>query len=410
MKNLLTAFLLMFSITCLENTALCQTYNPFYGEIVDQCSYDIVLNNLNIFESFGVKEHGTVAQNNTKNWIKQKYASYGYTDIVEDPFSYGGNSTANVIITKTGLVYPDKYLIVDAHYDTRNGPGTNDNGTGTILLMEIARLLADIDLEYSIKFIHFSGEEDGLIGSQHYVNNVVNPDDLDILLVFNIDQVGGINGASNTKIVCERDQSNPSSNNAASDEATDQLATCVSLYSDLTPEISFAYGSDYVPFENNGEVITGLYESNESPYSHTVNDNLSNMDVDYAFEVIKASVGASLHFAIAIDSSGIPMDTTSVDTMTIDSTLVGLFDNTFKENITIYPNPTQGNISVDLGSELEAVEIKLINVNGQTIKNSTYYNTRSFNLNIDESAGIYFLRIGSANKQATFKLIKENSR
>ncbi|WP_435525179.1 M28 family peptidase [Chryseobacterium indoltheticum] len=69
----------------------------------------------------------------------------------------------------------------------------SDNGSGTAILLEAARILKDVPTEYSVKFIHFSGEEQGLVGSNHYVNNVVfsnNVRQLNLKVVFNIDQVG----------------------------------------------------------------------------------------------------------------------------------------------------------------------------------------------------------------------------
>ncbi len=395
MKNLLTALLLCCSIFCIQHKTSCQTYNPYYASIVDSSSFDTVLNNLIAFENLGVKEHGTEALENTKNWIIDQYTNYGYTDIVEDPFTYSGNTTSNIIITKTGTVYPNEYLIIDAHYDTRRGPGTNDNGSGTVLLFEIARLLINIDLEYSVKFIHFSGEEDGLIGSTHYVNNVVKPTNLDILLVFNIDQVGGTKGASNNIIVCERDLSNPSSNNSASNTFTNILANCVSLYSSLTPGISYAYGSDYVPFQNNGEVITGLYEKNESPYAHTTNDLLVNMVPEYAHEVTKASIGAALHFAKAV-----------TDTSNTDTTTVGISNNNFEESILIYPSPTKGQVIIDFGTPIQHVDLELYNTNGQLIKQFNHTNSQRAHLNINGPSGVYFLKILAGNEYASYKLIK----
>ncbi len=407
MKNFLTACILLSSFLFIGNQVSGQTYDPFYGEVVNNSSYDILLDNLETYADFGVKRHGTMALNNAKEWIIDQYEGFGYSDIVEDPFSYFGNTSYNIIVTKTGSVYPDKYLIIDGHYDSVNGVGANDNGSGTVLILEIARLLANIDLEYSIKFIHFAGEEDGLRGSQHYVSNVVRPTNMDILLVFNIDQVGGVNGEANTRIVCERDESNPPYNNNASRIATDQLAECVRLYSDITPEISYAYGSDYVPFENNGEVITGLYESNESPYPHSSQDVISNMDIDFLHEVTKASIGASLHFAIVYDTTSMPIDTTTNDTMTVDTTLVGLNDHIFKASINIYPNPTNGNIAVDLGDYFQNTTLKLVGLDGKVLKVKKYTNSRLVDFNIEAPSGIYFLNIHTKDKQATFKIIKK---
>lgn len=336
-------------------TTSAQTYNPYYGSIVANTSSSNVLNDLTTFEGFGVKQLGTTALTNTQNWIAARYQSLGYTDVVLQPFTYNNKTSNNIIITKIGTVYPNTYLIIDAHYDTINGPGTNDNGTGTVLLLELARLLKDVDTEYSIKFIHFSGEEIGLIGSNYYVNNTVIPQNLDIKLVFNIDEIGGVAGMVNNTIICERDQSNPQSNNAASDAATTVLANSIELYSNLNTEISYAYASDYVPFENNAEIITGLYEKNISPVNHTANDNLAHMDPIYTYEVIKGSLGAALHFAVAYDSN------------------LGTNDEQLLESlVSVYPNPASKTIHITFKSDIEnPIDFRLIDLHGKEVFEKT---------------------------------------
>ncbi len=321
-KNITRVFLI---ITL--NFSFAQTHDSYYQSIVDNCSLSSIQTNLDEFVNHGVKSIGSTELVNAKDWLKAKYASYGYTDIVEDDFSVGGGNTAtNIVVTKQGLVYPDTYVIIDGHYDTINGVGANDNGSGTVLILEIARLLANVPTEYSIKFINFSAEEVGLIGSQHYVDNVVNATTpkMDIRLVFNIDEVGGISGMTNDTIVCEEDTSNPPGNNSQSSVMTNELATCIGLYSSLNTEISYAYASDYIPFENNGEIITGLYEKNETPHAHTATDIIANMDVNYVYEITKGSTGALLHFAVANQS------------LTVSEEV----DNTI--DLRFFPNPTQG--------------------------------------------------------------------
>ena len=283
-------------------TVKAQTFSQYYDDIVSNVSQTSIVNDLTAFENYGLKEEGTTAIFNTRNWINTRYQDLGYTDIVEQKFKVGGINTYNIIVTKTGSVYPNKFLIIDAHYDTRDSPGANDNGSGTVLLLELARLMKDIDTEYSIKFIHFSGEESGLKGSTKYVNSALMPND--IILVFNIDEVGGESALVNDTIVCERDEdNNPSSNNAASYAKTAELATCMELYSDLDTMIDYAYASDYVPFENNGEIITGLFEYPYSPHPHSPSDYIVNMDVDYLYQVIKGALGAALHFSVAYQAS-----------------------------------------------------------------------------------------------------------
>ena len=99
-------------------------------------------------------------------------------------------------------------------------------------------------------------------------------------------------------------------------------------YLTVINEISNAFASDYVPFENAGKVITGLYEKNETPHSHTANDLLVNMDPNYLYEVTKGSLGAALEFAVGIMTLG-----------TEEVTPV-------KKNFKIYPNPSTGLVSI----------------------------------------------------------------
>ncbi len=305
-------FLVSFTVVKAQNLS------QYYSEIVSNVSQVSLVNDLTTFENFGLKEEETIGIYNTRNWITTRYQDLGYTDIEEQEFTFGNGinakTTYNIIVTKTGSVYPNTFLIIDGHYDTRDGHGANDNGSGTVLIMELARLMKDIDTEYSIKFIHFSGEESGLKGSQFYVDETVIPENLDILLVFNLDQIGGVNGEANDTIVCEQDMapsSTTSTNNAASAVKTQELATCIGLYSNLLTEIDYTYGSDYMPFEANGEIITGLYEKLDfnNPFTHTPNDFISNMDLDYLFQITKGSLGAALHFSVAYQA---PCTNTSV--------------------------------------------------------------------------------------------------
>jgi hypothetical protein len=273
--------------------------DPFIQNIVNQVSGDSILSYLQKLELLGVKNPGSMALQNTRDWLYSKYQGYGYTDIVYHDFTYSSYTLQNIIVTKTGSVQPDVTLIIDGHYDSIGGPGVNDNGSGVAVILEIARLLATIECEYTIKFINFSAEEQGLIGSQAYVNTVVVPQNMNILLVFNIDEVGGIAGQVNNTITCERDEGPPSGNNAASAVYTDTLATLTQDYSNLNTQIAHAYGSDYMPFEDAGYVITGYYETNESPFPHSPNDILANMDPSYVSEITKGAVAAALYFAKA---------------------------------------------------------------------------------------------------------------
>jgi hypothetical protein len=77
-----------------------------------------------------------------------------------------------VYCTKIGVAHPDEMYIVSAHMDGRGyGEAANDDGSGTALVMEIARVLSssDVRTDRSVRFILWNNEETGLNGSAAYV-------------------------------------------------------------------------------------------------------------------------------------------------------------------------------------------------------------------------------------------------
>lgn len=386
------AALLLFSFGAYSLQA--QTFIQAYQNRSNQVTQTNITTLLQEFGYLGIKTTGSANNTAALNWLKNKYISYGYTasQMVEDPFTIGSSTNSkNLIITKTGTVYPDKYVIICGHYDTINGPGVSDNGSGTAILLEAARILKDIPTEYSIKFIHFSGEEQGLYGSSHYVNNVAYINgvrQLDIKLVFNIDQVGGALGNTNNTIYCDEDQGSPTSNNAASQAVTQQLATCTTLYSPLQTAIDPAYASDYMPFEDKGEVITGFYEYTRSYNEHTANDTFANIDPVYVFNVGKAAVGALQHFAVASTSI------LATDEKTLDKI----------ESVKVYPNPAKDILHIEFPNDVKNFKVEVTDMNGRLIinkENETKLNVSGL------SRGAYLVTLKSGEQKAVRKILIE---
>lgn len=77
-----------------------------------------------------------------------------------------------VYCTKVGSRYPNEMYIVSAHMDGHGwGDAANDDGSGTALVMELARILSmsDVTIERSIRFALWNNEETGLNGASAYV-------------------------------------------------------------------------------------------------------------------------------------------------------------------------------------------------------------------------------------------------
>ena len=371
-----------------------QVFVQRYADLVSQVSQTNVTNNLTAYENLGVKYRGTQALENTCQWLVNQYKSFGYTDaqITADTYSYSGATCKNLVVTKLGTTYPNTYIIVCGHYDSITGTGTNDNGSGVVSILEMARLLKNVSTEYSIKFINFSGEEDGLKGSQHYVSSVVNATNpkMSIRLVFNLDEVGGVAGMTNNTITCERDETNtPSTNNAASSTFTSELMTCVGLYSPLQAVRSYAYASDYMPFQANNEVITGFFETNETTHKHKATDLLVNMDPVYNFNVAKAALGGLLHFSKAETTLSNPN-----------------FESGNKVNF--YPNPTEDILQIHFGaSEIPTCKVLIFDVHGKVVAEKSFSSPKLIEV-VDVSTfskGVYLVALEMPTETISKKIM-----
>lgn len=272
------------------------------------------------YEAFGVKSTGSNEIDSVRDWLVENYQLIGVSDIQVDTFLYAGKQAYNVIVDLPGT--SNEWVLVLAHYDSKEGSwGVNDNGTGVAACLQIAQQMVRIPHQRGIRIIHFSGEEQGYIGSRHYVRSLVDS----VALVLNLDQLGGTKGSTNTQIVCERDENeNPAFNNLISAQITDTLTRLVRLYTSLEPIIGRAFGSDYIPFEDSGYVITGLYQASDYPFYHTPADSLGNVDTVATNEVVKAALAAVMYFSRHQLSASLP--------------------NNAEVNRLIYPNPTNGSI------------------------------------------------------------------
>ncbi len=108
---------------------------------------------------------------------------------------YENYPTQNVIGYIPGQ--SEKVIVFTGHYDMLGSfgagnyfPGASDNGSGTSMVLDLARHFSSGKKPYySVAFMLFSGEEAGLMGSTHYVNHPLFPLER-IKLVINLDMVG----------------------------------------------------------------------------------------------------------------------------------------------------------------------------------------------------------------------------
>ncbi|MCW7538080.1 M28 family metallopeptidase [Aquabacterium sp. A7-Y] len=102
-------------------------------------------------------------------------------------------TTYNLIAESSGGD-PEKVVMVGAHLDSvHDGAGINDNGTGSAAILETAVQMAKVTPRNKLRFALWGGEESGLLGSTHYVEQLSEPDRAKISLYLNFDMIGSPN-------------------------------------------------------------------------------------------------------------------------------------------------------------------------------------------------------------------------
>ena len=146
-----------------------------------------------------------------RDWIRSEFERYskdcgGCLDVQLDTFTQPPvervptpTEISNVYAVLKGTTDPDRIYVVSGHYDSRNSsnenvkdpaPGANDDGSGTAVSIECARVLSKHKFPATIIFLTVAGEEQGLLGSKHFAQ-MAKEKGWKIDAVLNNDIVGG---------------------------------------------------------------------------------------------------------------------------------------------------------------------------------------------------------------------------
>ncbi|OKI29063.1 Leupeptin-inactivating enzyme 1 [Saccharothrix sp. CB00851] len=142
----------------------------------------------------GNRAHGRPGYLASVNHLKAKLDAAGYQTSVQQ-FTYNSATGYNLIADWPGGD-PNDVLMLGGHLDSvSSGPGINDNGTGSAGLLEVALTVSRQSLapRKHIRFGWWGAEELGLIGSNHYVNNLPTTERSRIKAYLNFDMIGSPN-------------------------------------------------------------------------------------------------------------------------------------------------------------------------------------------------------------------------
>ena len=228
------------------------------------------------------------------------------------------------VIAETAGGRDDRVVVVGAHLDSvPQGPGIQDNGSGSAAILEIAVQMALLGIEprNKVRFAWWGAEESGLVGSQFYVDNLTKREIKDIALNLNFDMIGSPNFV---RFVYDGDGSDtplrgPAGSKAIEEVFLDYFAGQLLL----TEPTAFDGRSDYGPFIAVGIPAGGLFTGAEGiktdeqaliyggtagdqydPCYHLACDTFDNISLEALDQMSDAAAHAVLTFAMTTSAPG----------------------------------------------------------------------------------------------------------
>lgn len=244
------------------------------------------------FEKYSKESGGRLQVNLDSFMVDPKDLPPRYRQRVPQP-----TEIVNVVATLPGS-NPEaagRIVVVSGHYDSMcshindakcDAPGANDDGSGTAVSMELARVMSHYQFDATLVFLCVAGEEQGLIGSMHWAKTA-REKNLNIEAMLDDDIVGNIRGGDgemNNQVIRVFSEGVPSNENDAekrlreiiggeNDSPSRQLARYMQETTErYLPDFHammvfrrdrYGRGGDHTPFNENGYAAIRLSEYHE---------------------------------------------------------------------------------------------------------------------------------------------------
>jgi Zn-dependent M28 family amino/carboxypeptidase len=261
------------------------------------------------FDTYKVAKDGRITRNvelrNVLAVLPGRSARRIYLTAHYDTVNIGETGQIGANTRASGQRATDPQLRADQNYDV-DAPGANDNGSGTALTMELARVLATSGLEFdaTIVFALWAGEEQGLVGSRAHAQRLAESKTV-VDADFNNDIVGNSHGGNgyvdNQSVRVYSDGPEDS----GSRSLARYIARIAALYVPshrvrlMARPDRFARGSDHASFSDRGYAAVAFREANENfAKQHSALDTVDG--VDFAYLAQNARVNAVSIAALAL--------------------------------------------------------------------------------------------------------------
>ena len=368
--------------------------DTFIQRLVNKVNPDSIRSKIQRLQDFRTRYSYTDSCRAAEQYVFNYLSALGLDSVVFDPYPYGGYTWRNVIGTRVGRTNPQRVALACGHMDaiseTPNSlaPGAEDNASGTVIALEVARAMAGEDFGSTVKFVVFTGEEQGLIGSDHYAR-LLRGQNVDLLGALNFDMVSWYQDSFGVTI-----RTNTASMGLAQLENR-MAAEYTTLAHFVTTQVG---GSDHVSFHNQGYAATGTIEYGyppiRYPYYHTIHDSLAYLSISLAAEVAKMAIAT---LATLADSQ-----TTSVEagppTLAFPTALFPVYPNPFWVTVRVeYSLAAKGRVRLSIYNVAGQMVRELVNESQSPGKYSVFWDGRDQRAHPLPS-GVYLYRLEVSDK------------
>ena len=271
----------------------------------------------------GNRASGTSGYEESARYVEERLRAAGYTP-VRQAFTFRGEGkkrrqveSFNILADTGGSA--ENTVVVGGHLDSvREGPGINDNASGVAAMLEIADWLKDSGITPAnrVRFAFWGGEEDGLYGSQHYVDELSRAEKEQTAANLNVDMAASPNGV---RSVHDGDGTDFGHAGPAGSKAIEDILFRYFQENALPAETTpFDGGSDYDAFLSAGIPGGGLFTGDEKkksqaqarsfggvagkvldPCYHEACDTIANTNPELLQEMSGALAYATVAYAMA---------------------------------------------------------------------------------------------------------------
>jgi Peptidase family M28 len=249
--------------------------DPLVQPIVDAIDGARWFADVQTLSAWDRSSYGVSSLTQARDWIGNQFSALGLT-LSTPTFNMpgaGGSgqiTRSNVVGTWTGTSKPDEWIVVGGHYDSRNAtlsstlnaPGAEDNASGCVAVIELARALVAFRPQRSIVFMCYAGEEQGLYGSKAHVASLQQSGNFAKVQSVVIMDMIGYSADTHLDAIFE--------SSAANSAYLQRFAAAAATY---VPELNVTistnpFGSDHIPYINAGKQTLLLIESDWDIYPH----------------------------------------------------------------------------------------------------------------------------------------------